>query len=268
MHADCSTLSPEPRHDKTNKMSVPPAKTQISLGIRPVWSKSSLSAWRKLWSLATHWAHSEDSDQTGRMPRLIWVFAGRTVTLLVLSFRGSLLCFQLYLWNIILRCFLFSKRSTVHRWLNATICQTIKHMKAWYKTDALRIDPILFGRGVRQTFLCQDARIYSAVISVWSCVHNYVFLATKRLLVCLLAWLIDRSIDRLIDWLAKRSFRSRYAHTLVTEQSEGSMDTIASNWLSDWLIDYRAAWRLCCGQTRFRTQWWVLVCWPHSFRDV
>ena len=26
----------EPRHDKTNKMSVHPAKTQISLGIRPV----------------------------------------------------------------------------------------------------------------------------------------------------------------------------------------------------------------------------------------
>ena len=51
-----------------------PAKTQISLGIP---SESSLSAWRKLGSLATHWAHSEDSDQTGRMPRLIWVFAGR-----------------------------------------------------------------------------------------------------------------------------------------------------------------------------------------------
>ena len=28
----------EPRHDKTNKMTVRPAKTQISLGIRPVWS--------------------------------------------------------------------------------------------------------------------------------------------------------------------------------------------------------------------------------------
>ena len=54
------------------------AKTQISFGIRPDWSESSLSAWRKLGSLATHWAHSEDSDQTGRMPRLIWVFAGRT----------------------------------------------------------------------------------------------------------------------------------------------------------------------------------------------
>ena len=55
-----------------------PAKTQISLGIRPVSSESSLSAWRKLGTLATHWARSEDSDQTGRIPRLIWVFAGRT----------------------------------------------------------------------------------------------------------------------------------------------------------------------------------------------
>ena len=34
----------EPRHDKTNKMSVGLAKTQISLGICPVWSESSLCA--------------------------------------------------------------------------------------------------------------------------------------------------------------------------------------------------------------------------------
>ena len=66
-----------------------PAKTQISLGIRPVWSESSPSAWRNLGSLTTRWAHSEDSDQTGRMPRLIWVFVGRTLILLVLSCRGS-----------------------------------------------------------------------------------------------------------------------------------------------------------------------------------
>ena len=81
----------EPQHDKTNKMIARPAKTQMSLGIHPVWSESSLSAWRKLGSLATHSAHSEDSDQTGRTPRLIWVFAGRTVTLLVLSCRGSII---------------------------------------------------------------------------------------------------------------------------------------------------------------------------------
>ena len=28
----------EPQHDKTNKVTVRPAKTQISLGIRPIWS--------------------------------------------------------------------------------------------------------------------------------------------------------------------------------------------------------------------------------------
>ena len=43
----------EPRHDKTNKVSVRQAKAQISLGIHTVWSESSLSAWRKLGSLAT-----------------------------------------------------------------------------------------------------------------------------------------------------------------------------------------------------------------------
>ena len=66
-----------------------PAKAQASLRIHPVWSESSLSAWRNLGSLASHWAHIEDSDQTGRMPRLIWVFAGHKLILLVLSCRGS-----------------------------------------------------------------------------------------------------------------------------------------------------------------------------------
>ena len=79
----------EPRHDKTNKMSVRPSKTQISLGIHPVWSESLLCAqWVAKDPRFLH-ADSEDSDQTGRMPRLIWVFAGRTLTLLVLSCRGS-----------------------------------------------------------------------------------------------------------------------------------------------------------------------------------
>ena len=43
---------------KPTKWHVHPGKTQISLGIHPVWSESSLSAWRKLGSLATHWVHS------------------------------------------------------------------------------------------------------------------------------------------------------------------------------------------------------------------
>ena len=70
----------EPPHDRTNKLSV-----------RPVWSESSLSAWRNIGSLVTHWAHSEYSYQIGRMPRLVWVFAGRTTILLVFSCCGSLI---------------------------------------------------------------------------------------------------------------------------------------------------------------------------------
>ena len=49
---------------KPTKWHMCSAKTQISLVIRPVWSEFSLSAWRKLGSLSTDWAHSEDSDQT------------------------------------------------------------------------------------------------------------------------------------------------------------------------------------------------------------
>ena len=79
----------EPRHDKINKVTVRPAKTQISLGIHPVSSESSLCAhWVAKDSSFLH-ADSEDSDQSGRMPRLIWVFAGRKVILLVLSRGGS-----------------------------------------------------------------------------------------------------------------------------------------------------------------------------------
>ena len=82
----------EPRHVKTNKMSLHPAKTQISRGIHPVWSESSLCAqWVAKDPSFLH-ADSEDSDQTGRMPRLIWVFAGCTLILLFLSCHGS--CIQ------------------------------------------------------------------------------------------------------------------------------------------------------------------------------
>ena len=79
----------EPRHDKTNKVTVRPAKTQIGLGIRPVWLESSPCAqWVAKDPSFLH-ADSEDSDQTGRMPGLIWVFTWRTALLLVLSCRGS-----------------------------------------------------------------------------------------------------------------------------------------------------------------------------------
>ena len=73
------TLIYEPRHDKTNKMSVRLAKIQISLGICPVWSESSLCAQWVAKSQSYHHADSDDSDQAGRMPRLIWVYTGHFV---------------------------------------------------------------------------------------------------------------------------------------------------------------------------------------------
>ena len=77
-------------HDKTNNVAVCQAKTLISLGIRPVWSEFSLSAWRKLGSLATHWLHSEDSDQTGHQADLSLRWAHSHIVGLVMLW---LVCF-------------------------------------------------------------------------------------------------------------------------------------------------------------------------------
>ena len=78
----------EPPHYKSSKMTLRPAKTQISLGIHPVWSESSLCAqWVAKDPSFLH-VDSEDSDQTRRMPRLIRVFAGHTRLRLSLSKRA------------------------------------------------------------------------------------------------------------------------------------------------------------------------------------
>ena len=60
--------------------------------ICPVWSESSLSAWRKLGPLALSWAHSKDSDKTVRRPRLIRVFAGRTCHFVGFVMRWLICC--------------------------------------------------------------------------------------------------------------------------------------------------------------------------------
>ena len=68
----------EPPHKKNQQNGMCAQQNLISAWASAQSDQSSLSAWRKLQSLATNWAQSEDSDHTGRMPRLIWVFAGRT----------------------------------------------------------------------------------------------------------------------------------------------------------------------------------------------
>ena len=55
-----------------------PPKTHTSLGIHQVWSEYSLGAQWVAKAPSFLYADSEDSDQTGRMLRLIWVFTWRT----------------------------------------------------------------------------------------------------------------------------------------------------------------------------------------------
>ena len=72
------TCTYEPPRDKTNILTCAPSEDSDQPGFRPVWSESSLCAqWVAKDPSFLH-ADSEDSDKTGRMPRLIWVFVGRT----------------------------------------------------------------------------------------------------------------------------------------------------------------------------------------------
>ena len=84
-HLSRSTTKP------TNDLCTPEARTQISLGIYPIWSESSLCAFRIAkdpWFLH---ADSKDSYQTGWIPMLIWDFAGHTGHFVVLSCSGPFL---------------------------------------------------------------------------------------------------------------------------------------------------------------------------------
>ena len=55
-----------------------PAKIQISLRRRAVWSESSLGAFWIANDAKFLQTDNEDSNQTARMRRLIWIFVGRT----------------------------------------------------------------------------------------------------------------------------------------------------------------------------------------------
>ena len=74
--------------DMSHDMTKPTKWVCAQRRLRSAWASATWSCPHEE-SLATHWTHSEDSDQTGRMPRLIWVFAGRTVLLFVLSWGCS-----------------------------------------------------------------------------------------------------------------------------------------------------------------------------------
>ena len=79
----------EPSHDKTNKMIVRPAKTQISLGFRPVWSESSNALNGYLRTQAFFMRSSKTLIRLGGCPGWSKSSLGAKAILLVLSWGGS-----------------------------------------------------------------------------------------------------------------------------------------------------------------------------------
>ena len=120
---DCPDLSR--LMTKPTKWPLHPAKTQI----RPVWSESSLSARRKLGSLAIYWAPRKDTDQTGQMPRLIWVFAGRTCNFIGFVMRRLISVYVLSIFpkDPLFRLFAYFKMITV--WLRNSFMSMNRYFK-------------------------------------------------------------------------------------------------------------------------------------------
>ena len=113
-------------HRTTNptKWPVHPAKTQISLDSD---QESSLSAWN-LESLGTNWAYSDDSDQTGRMLRLIRVFVGRTY-----HFVGLVMLWLIY--------------NLVYHLVSGQLKRNISHLFSCFHVKHVKTSTVLLARG-------------------------------------------------------------------------------------------------------------------------
>ena len=150
-------------------MAVRPTKTQISLGIRPIWSESSLCAqWIAKDTKFLH-ADSEDSDQTGRMPKLIWVFAGRTFILLVLSCcRSNVMLIFIKHWAVswenvslfVCLCWGLTSQSTIFQscrdgatasWVIYQYFRGVKCLAQGHNTAAVGFEPPTSRSGVRHS---------------------------------------------------------------------------------------------------------------------
>ena len=174
---------------KPTKWHVRPAKTQISLGIRPVWSE---------YSLCAHWvakepsflhADSEDSDQSGRMPRLIWVFAGRTCPFVGFVMR-RLISTYLYMWydvenyftlhsGILCVSHISRKRTQTVSWLNMILLtKSIKILEnlrndRWWLWQSYTAFIIIWARSCENVSyaICEQQRCRSACACAQSDQH-------------------------------------------------------------------------------------------------
>ena len=116
---------------KPEKSLLWPAKSQISLGIRPVWSGSSLSPWRNLGSLATQWAHSEDWSDWADAHN-IYFYGELTTIILQLSSNTLLICSADYLYRA------QGRLIRRHRlWVHMSVCRfAVPHLKRQLKPQS------------------------------------------------------------------------------------------------------------------------------------
>ena len=84
--------------NKTNKMTCAQQYSDQP-GSPPSLTRAFAVPWRSIGSLATHWAHNEETGQSERTPRLIRVSLGAHVILLVLLGCGSLVMWLLRNFN-------------------------------------------------------------------------------------------------------------------------------------------------------------------------
>ena len=135
---------------KPTKWHVRPAKTRISLDIRPVWSGSSLCAQWISQDPSFFHADSEDSDQTGRMPGLIWVFAGRACHSVGFAMRrlNYVLALKMildhkhsYRWHIRQWLRKHSYRWHIRQWLRKHALIRRKYPMSWVKESQRAFGP-------------------------------------------------------------------------------------------------------------------------------
>ena len=167
----------EPRHDKTNKMSVRPAKTQISLGIRPVWSESSrCPVWSES-SLCAQWvakdpmllhADSEDSDQT--MPRLTgWsesLLSAQPFLLLLFFFHEAA---QMFSWDVVKRFWVFG---TCPKYLQSSFqidgqFLIIQHNSGRFHEKVLQYREVLYLKQIRSFTIILLQSAMSKFSALW-----------------------------------------------------------------------------------------------------
>ena len=129
---------------------------------RPITAWASAQSYQTSWVLGYPRSHSKDYDQTGRIPRLIWVFAGCTGHLLVLSRGGSyhlhlldwVCLLQLLCTSIFQICYFYIGSDNFYCYLSMTLLWTYNRCRSFGEVKHLMISThsILFANHVKHNY--------------------------------------------------------------------------------------------------------------------